>query len=215
MPNIAQGQRILVTAVGDYFGQRTMTSWLYRVASLAGEITDTALFDAMHPAFTGATGLLTKFLGCLPLDGRWVGVATWYQVLGPVRYRKVVDTLGDGLYDAGSTTANLQASITRFGEFGLRTAIGGIRVPMPSSEGVEGVVSAPYAAVLQTLADEMEETVTVGSPSVQLFPQVGVPGYTSGPNPVRIPVTNSVDLFGTQVQDTVRVIRRRTLRLGI
>lgn len=215
MPNMAVGQRVLVTAVGEYLGQRTMTTWLYRVSSVAGSITDVAMADALHTAFTNGTGLLTKYRACCAGDGAWTGVATWYQVVGPVRYRKIQRSLGDGTGLLSSGTANIQGSITRYGEFGLRSAIGGIRVPISSLEVSDGKLSPEVTALMQALADEMEETQAVGSPLVTLIPQVGVPGYTNATPPERIPVTNSSDLAECVVQDTARVLRRRTLRLGI
>lgn len=213
MPNMVVGQRVLVSAVGDYFGQRTITSWLYKVTDVTGNIDDVVFFDALHTVLTGGTGLLTKFRACCPMDV-WLGVAAWYQVLGPVRFRKVQRTLTDGTFDGPSLTANQQASITRVGVFGNRRNIGGIRLPMPTSESVEGKITPDYQAVMNVLGNQMKAAVTAGSPSVTMFPQVGVPGYTNTPIPTPIPVTDSVDMNDFIVQETTRVIRRRTLRVG-
>lgn len=213
MPNMAVGQRLLVTAVGTYFGQRTMNTFLYRVATVAGTIDSIDFIDALHAVFIASGGLLKRYVACVPED-IWLPVATWYQVVGPVRYRKVVRSIPAAEYVGGSTTQNLQASITRYGEFGLRTAVGGIRVPMPSTESIEGLLTNTYKATLLSLANEMADTQTAGSPLVTIIPQVGVPGYTNDTPPVRIPVTNSQDCVDTAVQETTRVIRRRTVRVG-
>jgi hypothetical protein len=215
MPFMAVGQRVLITAVGEYYGQRTMTSWLYRVSGIGGEITDTAFFSALDLVTQGAGGLLVRYRACCPNEGAWVGVATWYQVLGPLRFRKVQRGLGDGTFASTSNTANLQASITRVGEFGTRRNIGGIRLPMPSFESIDGKISIDYRAAMAQLASVMSDPITAGANAVTLLPQVGVPGYTNSNPPTQIPVTDSLDLAECVSQDTTRVLRRRTLRLGI
>lgn len=215
MPNMAVGQRVLVTAVGEYYGQVTMTTWLYKVTVVAGTTTDTAFFAALDTIFNATGGLLLRYRGCCPANDVWLGRQTWYQVLGPLRFRKVQKPLSDGLYDSPSNTANIQASITRVGEFGTRRNIGGIRVPIPSFENVEGKITPDITIPLEALATEMALPVTAGSPAVTMVPQVGVPGYTNTVPPEQIPVTDSLDLSECIVQDTTRVIRRRTLRVGI
>jgi len=213
LPNIAQGQRILVTPVGTIFGQRTMNTFLYRVSSVAGSISDTAFFDALHTVLGGSGNLLEKYSNCMSLNS-WIGVAVWYQVVGPTRYRKVVKGPLTGGFDSVMTSSNVQASISRFGEFGTRASVGGVRIPIAAEHSEDGLLSAGLTAVLEELATEMKAAVAAGSPSVTLIPQVGVPGYTNDDPPVRIPVTNSIDCYEARVQDTTRVIRRRTLRVG-
>jgi len=213
MPNIAVGQRILVTMRGLYFGQLTMNTFLFRVSVAAADQNDVTFFNALHTKFTGALGLATRLADCTPVDG-WLKNNIWYQVVGPTRFRKVErEWVGPGLLDEPTTSPNLQASISRFGDLANRKNMGAIRVPMPTNASTAGGINDSYKLLLQDLADEMILLQTAAGTT--LYPQVGVPGYTNTVPPVLRPVTDSVDLTSCVVQNTTRVIRRRTLRVGV
>jgi len=215
MPTVAVGQRILVTLNGLYFGQTTMNTFLYRVSAATGAPSDVAFFAALHTKFTAALGLAELYKECVPASG-WLCNDIWYQIVGPTRYRKVVHTwAGSGNYDFETTACNLQATITRFGDVADRKNIGGIRVPIATAGSDTGGITDPLKLVLEDLAGEMLLIQSTTTPAVSLIPQVGIPGYTNDVPPVLRPVSESVDCTSVQVQNTTRVLRRRTLRVGI
>lgn len=215
MPAVAVNQRLLLTIVGEYFGQTTMTSFLYKVAEVTNPQTDAELATSLNDVVKAPLGLVTKYRACCPADGIWLGRELWFQIIGPTRFRKQAFALtDDGTFDAGSNTANVQGSITRVGAFGNRKNTGGIRVPIGSNSCTEGLLGADILASLGVLAVQMVQTLQSGF-GVNLKPQVGIPGRTKGPPPVQRSVMESIDLEGAFVQDTARVLRRRTLRVGI
>lgn len=206
MPVFTVGDVCLVTVNGELCGQRTMNTFPYYASNVTGTPTDAQVFAALDAQFAALNGFRPRLRDCLPQN--WVGLPTWYQVIKPTRYRKVYGAeFGNGAFEADALTANVQASITRYGAIANRRNIGGVRIPIPQDTTVcnDGYLSTAYKAALNLFLTQMIQVRTLTSPAVTLVPLVGL--ATGG--------ISETPLDGAVVQDTVRVIRRRTVGLGI
>lgn len=201
----AVGDRILVTFVGRLLQQRTMNTFLYRVASVPPGTDIGVLAGFIYTELNTTGGLASRYLDCVPVNLSLEQI--WIQTIAPTRYTKSIFTVGDVGSGGQADTANVQQSITRKGELAGRFSIGGIRVPCATTVDTitDGKLTTSALAALNALAGEMKETLSVASGTATLVPQVGTP-----PAPV-----NSIDLVDTIAENTVRVIRRRTVGLGI
>ena len=206
MPNIAVGDTLLITLNGVTNNQRTMNTFVYVCSATPSATSDVTALNALWAKMVAADGLIAKYKNALSVD--WAGTEAWFQIIRPTRYRKVVREIeGSGTFDSLMQTGNLQASITRYGPLATKRDQGGIRVPLgTSSASIEnGRLVEEQKNALIVLANEMYLNQSTVSPAVTWVPQVGLP---AGGAPTR-PCT------GTLVQDTVRVIRRRTVGVGI
>lgn len=206
MNPLVGGDFCLVTLVGRANGQTLMNTFPYRCSTFSGTPTQDAALEALFNALTDENDLVDKFLDCLSSTYELKNV--WLQIIRPTRRRKISYAMLDtGTYAAVMDTSNVQASITRFGADANRRNIGGIRLPMPTSPDAMqgGVIAVDYKEVLVLLASQMIQPVTTVGAVATWIPQVGVPAPSASP----IPAVASV------AQDTVRVLRRRTVGLGI
>lgn len=207
MPEMAANMRILVTLKGTFLGQTTMTTFPMRVATVAPGTNDVTFFTALDDELSDDGKLIPLYLNCVPLAGYELD-EVWYQILYPLRYRKVVKTKGiAGSFVTDAQSANLQASITRVGELARRRDIGGIRIPIGTGDEsiTNGLLTAGLEAQLQDLATYLGLVVPITTPAATLVHQVGMTANMG----------TSLDVKQAFIQTTVRVIRRRTVRLGI
>jgi len=205
MPNMSIGQLILITNVGEYLGQTTMNTYPHIVTAAAAGVDSEAFFASLDGVFTGGGKLFEQQREWAPQN--WESMQHWYQIITPTRFRKVVFA-GDGIgmFNAvDSGTANVQAAITRHGELAEKRAIGGVRIPIGSTD--DSILSGKCTPALQEqlalLATQMHQTTT--TLGVTIKPVVGMPDATHG----------AEICVGAFHHDQVRVLRRRTLGLGI
>lgn len=203
------GDIYLVTINGLLFGQRTMTTFQYRVASLlgAGPWTVQDVYVNLEDRLLQAGGLVPDYAACCPIE--WTYQSTWIQRISPNRVIKYVTT--DALVAAktGNTTvSNLQASITRRSEFANRAGVGGIRVPLASDQVLDGIIIEPLLVKLDNLAQEMLVTYTMAGVAalepVLYSPPKGDP-----------PIGHLEPVYQAFVQHQARTINRRTVGRGI
>lgn len=197
---------VLMTIVGRLNGQRTMNTFWWRVTAVAGDPDEAVAFQELHSLLL--TNFFDLYLACVPTN--WEGYQVWYQSIFNVRQRKIVfpfDSEGTGPGEAN--TANVQGSITRVGDLASRKAIGGIRIPIGTTAltTVNGYISPAQKTAMEEFAAAMVPTRTTAAPAVTYTPMVGAPDPL---NPV-----NWFQVVATQVQETTRVLRRRTVGLGI
>jgi len=203
--NVSVGQTVLVNVIGRYMGQTTMNSYPYLVSAVTGTVTIASAAAALNTALNAAGALFKKQLACAPQN--WTFMESWVQFIRPVRYRKFVfeiDEIGT-FVDVDSGTPNVQASIERFAEESGRHDQGAVRIPIGTdSTSIQGgLVTNALKTALLALAVQMELNIIAGG--VTFLPITGLVAPTWTP----------LRLAGTSVKDTVRVIRRRTVGLGI
>lgn len=206
MAALDQGDSVLVTVNGRLNEQRTMNTFWYRVTQITDAPDEAIAFAALFLQMTGAGGLLEDYLACVPTN--WTAEAVWFQSITPIRQRKVSfpwDAIGGG--PSSALTANVQGSITRVGDAARREAIGGVRIPIGTGVGsiTNGRLVAGQKAAMQDLADSMAQVIATFAPNVEYTPIVGKPNAAG----------NYWNVVDATVQDTVRVLRRRTVGLGI
>jgi len=206
MANVNVGDLMTWTLVGRVHGQRTMNTFHYRAriaSSLPTQAAAAAAFDTFSKA---AGGLEARLRGCT--SQAFAIEERWFQIIKPARFEKIIITGSvAGNLDVAQTTQNIQASITRRGEMGNRKNVGGIRVVLGTSDDVvqNGIIEPGQVANLELLAQSMEQTVVTAGAVVTWDPLVSMPANTA----------DYVNISQCFVQTTVRVIRRRTVGLGI
>lgn len=206
MALIAVGDRVLVTIAGSLCGQRTLTTFLYRISAVGANLEYADAMAALRSSLQGSGQLVPKYKACCPTN--WFSNSLWTQIIRPLRYRKLVEVLsGAGTSGSLALTGNVQGSITRAGEVAGRKYVGGVRVPCGTDEIAidEGFLTSGQKLALQGLADAMQLNVITSGSVATYIPQVGVPK----------PPDQSADLYTAFPQDQARVIRRRTVGLGI
>lgn len=197
-----------VTLVGSLIGQRIMNTFHYEVENvpIAGiEIPAATAIIETH--FEKDNGIIERYLLCLPsnytLDQMWI------QLIGPTqRYVKIIVPQAlQGTQPGNADTANISAVITRTTEKAGRSQVSSLHVPLGNSSVfmANGRVSPAQVVGLQALADLLPEQIG-GAPNLSLDPVI-----YHGPPP-KLSADRIVDAVP---QQTVRVMRRRTLGLGI
>lgn len=198
---------VAVTYKGTLCGQTTLNTVHYRVSNPSTIPVVADEMDELANRFTavGALDILTAYRGCLP-DNMTVNYVR-LQPVYPVRYRAVQKNIGlPGLADS-SFVSNLQASITWVTELAGRNQTGGIRIPQGPNNVDNGKWLGAWQNVLMLLGESLSSLVNAGQGGGSYLPVI----YHRSVN--AFPKYQDVTSF--IVQDTVRVIRRRTVGLGI
>lgn len=204
MPSISVGDKFLVSLRGQMCNSQIISTFWFQCSTLGTNVDYAANMNALWTALNGASGLKAKFLACCPPE--YVLLEAWLQKVDPTRLVSVkVSVVADGTYGEHATTANLAAVITRRGDGAQRKDLSSLHLPYANEDpGItNGTVAANMLTAMDTLATQMVFSVTA------------TPGSTFNPVIRNGPLSTDVTLI-TQAfsQDTVRVMRRRTLRIG-
>lgn len=206
MPVVALNSRVLVTFVGTLCQQRIMSTFLYKVTSAAVETAQDVVFTAFDAELGKAGNLRPAYLAACPSN--YTLNEIWYQQVAPIRFRRYTTLHGrPGLFSAVGQAANMSASVTRCGELSGRKYVGGVRIPIGTTADAvaNGLLTAPQLAALQQVVNTIKLNVLPAAPAYTFQPQAGV-----NANPM-----DSVPVWDAFYQLTSRVMRRRTVGLGI
>jgi len=206
MAILSVGDIVMVSIVGSLNNQRTMNTFPYRVSAVTGTPTIQSAANALKNSLTAGGGLVPAYIGCTPSN--MLINDLWIQVIRPARFRKevfAINSAGDS--GIAANTSNVAATISRQGELALRRAQGCIHVPLGTTSDAfeDGVLTPSQKALLDTLASKMNLNIITTGTVVTYIPLIGLPPFG---NP-------TVDTYATGTQTTVRVVRRRTVGLGI
>lgn len=209
---IAVDDVFLCSTIGECAGQRIQNTFYYYIKQIdpGATYTDLEAQQALNVSlFSDTAGnLKDKLMACLPMNYNLR--ETWVQKVFPARYRKTVDAQTDaGDITIEALATNIAAVIGRYGAEGNRHNIGSLHVgPLPTSDDYfgNGVLSVTYRPTLIALADQLKADVTIGSGTLVTF---GPCLFAAVGTPVKQPI------IATALQDTVRTMRRRTVRVGI
>lgn len=203
----ATGDLIQVNIESLQFNQVNINTLFWGIGTITGAApSGEDLYDAMNTKFAGVGELYDKYIAATP-DSLF-GTLTRFQTIKPQRYvsRTYPSTIQGNLATGNQT--NLAAVITRRAVLAGRRYIGGVHIPLPDSNAVavSGVLTNVYKTVLAALSLKMFQAfnLPVGGSTVDLFPLIyhrGTGGYS--------------DVNDAIVQPTVRVMRRRTVGVGI
>jgi hypothetical protein len=210
-PNVALTDLLRFVYEGTLLGQQIRTTWAYRVTSLTGPAA--TLVDALEAFRTDpqTVALKNAFLDCVPSNYtlnnvayQWHHADSWYS-----RMEFEIDEVGA---NGVALTPNIQAGITRRGVLARRQGVGGIRIPVASEAAqiTGGLVTNATLLKLRDLASLMDDKIFANT----------IAGTSMTFTPVIIRQTGTPEVYTNEVaetfaQETVRVMRRRTVGLGI
>lgn len=204
----AVGDIIEVTFKGDVYNQTVLNILHYRVLTAATGSTTVqsdSLATAEHVGPAGGADIWTLMALLLANDYNLEGVRV--QDVFPVRYAPVFAALpAQGTGGPGNST-NLAGVITKQTRLSGRDQVGSIHLgPIADGDQDQGFMAGTWLTDAQSLADAME---------VVLSP---VAGLTLEPviwhRTVPATGTYSTRITNCTPRDTLRVMRRRTVRVG-
>lgn len=210
MAAAAVGQIYVSTILGSLCGQRTMTQFTWQVKEVPGAQTVQDVYTQLRAALFAAGGLVPKMLPCLP--DNWTMFQSWQQCVWPVRYvKKVTAESATGSSGIESSVPNVQAAVIRECELAGRPFVSTLKIPIsPLDAGVnDGFIGGALDVALQAFALQNISTIGTTGTSPVLWPVI-YHGPTVTPTP-----TNATRIVSAFAQQTTRVIRRRTVGLGI
>lgn len=205
MANLQVGDKILVTVNNRLCSQVVLNTQRYTVTSVTGSSSIDSCLIGLIAKIREASGWVTLLRNVYPQNLQVVSV--WAQVISPIRYRKVVVNVNQsGNREPDAVTANTAAVLTRFSEQASRAGISNMHIPIaPAEENyIDGELTGALITAMQTLGQAIVAPVTVTNPSAVYQPVVNFSGLTSQAN-----------VAGYSVGTTGRVMRRRTVRVGI
>lgn len=205
-PLLQEGDRFLVTLVGNCCAQTIMNTSFWRAKTVTGNPTIGTVCQDLIDTLQVANSFIAKYLDCMP--GNYTMTEVWCQKVSGIRYAKVTEVVNQaGTSGEPADTANVAQTLTRRSVNASRRGVSNMHLLSPTSNQwiEEGQLTAQAKTALQAFADK------------------GILEYTlPGPGPIMQPVTQyglgSTEyslLQGNDIQETVRIMRRRTVRVGI
>jgi hypothetical protein len=208
MSTVIAGDNVLVTFNGEVSGQRIMSTFGYVISSVTGSFDDSALAIAFQSAIAAAGKLEDAYLACCPSN--YTRGLMWWQIIRPGRViqRKLTMTSVGNNSGEIADTPNVAAVLLRRGDTANRKNISTLHVPSPTTsnwiDGGKWTVQALNA--LNPLCTE------VG----RVYSLTGGTTCTLSPSILNGPLSSNVTpITAVSVMETVRVMRRRTVGLGI
>jgi len=206
MAGLNAGDVLQVTIRGAVLDQEVMTNLTYVVntASTAGTYL-TAMAAWMNDWLNSATGPQLSYLAAVAQNYTCIDIRG--QRVWPTRDIALFKLDGrPGTRPTDAEAANLAGVITRHGPFGTRHDVTNLHLPaIADGDFIGGKLTAQQITRMGTLGTKLLNQITVPGEALTLDPVV-----TSRAN-----LAAYRALIAFAVQDTVRVMRRRTLRIGI
>lgn len=206
---IAVGDLIRVAAVGSCFGQRIMMTHNYGVQQITGPQPEADVCNELLNELRGGGGgdlYESTYLSCLPVDYtlvRWV-----VQKTNPVRYAYFhVDRNTPGTHAGACEETNLAAAITFTTLLAGRDQVSTRHIgPLPGGATVraDGELVIAYKNLLDTLGLAMSSIIALPVTGVTLAPCI----------PHALPLGTYTTIQDNTTQEEIRVMRRRTVRVG-
>lgn len=209
----AVGDIYQVSAAGTIFGQRVLLTQNYIIVAQDASAPDNVVSTSLNlkvsgVAVLGGDVLESKYLALLPPE---YTLDFWQaQKVYPIRqaYRRLARAVA-GTHAASTEATNQAAVITLRTDTAGRSQIANKHIgPIPQDVAVQdsGLLTAAYKALMTTFANALLEQIDldIDLNTVSLYPCI----YHVGEVPTSSPLTNHV------IGDTVRVMRRRTVRVG-
>lgn len=206
MPAIVVTDKILMTFYGELAGQKILNTFPLVVTAVTGAPDLNDALDVLFAKVNAVGELRSAFLNCCATN--YTLTQIWLQCVFPVRYKKRTYPVGmNGAGEDVSAAANIAGVITRTGDLAKRNNTGSLHVPIGSTSLsiVGGRLTATQKGLMTTLGTKMKGTI--GTDGLVVDYSFSLWGNQVGNLPV--PVTAAVP------QDTSRVMRRRTVGLGI
>lgn len=200
------GGVVELTLKGKLLDQAIMNVFHYQVdtVSTAPTVEDEMSDFILDVQSGGPTTLLDTYLACMPSN--YVLNEITAQAISPIRYVRVTEVVNLVGLRTTASSSNVQAAVTFRTSLSGRKFVGKKFLPLPASDIVNGMVGAVQKGLIQSFADRWLQNV--------------VPALSGGIYAPVIWHRNSPATPPTRIrsgfpQDTQRVIRRRTVGLGI
>lgn len=198
---------IEATYEGVIHGQTVLNVYHYRVETVSAEISYIGEMTQFLDAFTDPQvgSMRTTFLTVVPSNYTLVRAVA--QAVYPQRFRRVVEAVNDnGTVEIAQVT-NLQASITTASIVAGRNQIGGKRLCISETAATSGLLTGNQLTAVNAHAEAMLDDLQPDAGGGVYRPVI----FHRSPN--ANPKFNDIVIaFG---QPQVRIIRRRTVGLGI
>ena len=204
---LSANAQLFVTMRGELNAQRILNTFQYHLVGTPDPLLDYHDYlDVFLTAFGGAGGMIEKYMQCMPAN--YVLDRVRLQPTYPVRLRYgdyVMGTTGE--FANSAKTSNLAASIRRVTDVLGRRGVGRVQMPLPEDTFLEGKLSDAdgYVTDLGVFGVQMLEPITTVSPAAVWEPVIFT--VVGG-------IASTGVLIDAVPEDTVRVMRRRTVRLG-
>lgn len=202
------GGVIEVGIEGSLLNQQTLTVLHYRVAAAAPTLVDTLTeLDGLLAILNDNTlgGWKQNLRLLLPENFQFVRFSA--QEIFPGRSRRVKLAVADSGLAEGTEISNVQLSFTKVTARGGRDQIGGIRLPATTAQAEAGRWNDLYLTRANNWADNL--LAPIGNPTYSSIYQLCIYHRAPGALP------KSDDVQDITVQPTTRVIRRRTVGVGV
>lgn len=208
-PVPAIGSIILTTFRMTYCNQRLMNTFHWRLTANSGGLTVEGVANQLNAYFgTATTGLYD--LHCALRDVQCVLDDAQIQFIHPQRFVAlgyVLNKPGTApVGEIGMEVPNVACVLTRRAVVGTRRGVSSLHIPigLSAAQVDEGTIDPAAQTKIAAIGNSILNTGAVGN-GVSVEPVI----YHRGAEPV-------YDVIGSFiVQDTLRVMRRRTVRVGI
>lgn len=200
------GDKFLVTFVGELDSQTTLSTFKYVCTAVTGAPSDITAQDALYAKLNTIGELVSKYNGCT--STQFLLKEMWIQKVFPIRLRKQVYVVNEsGLFGDDQGTANIAGVITRTGGLGERNNISSLHIPIGTGTQCinNGVIQIDLKAAMIALVNKLIVSVVTTTPAATYSPSI----WGKDPSASPVPIVTGFP------QDTVRVMRRRTVGLGI
>jgi len=202
---VGAGDILQVTLVGDLIGQTIMNTFHYGVSTVTGTPTQSAFSAEVLTKLAVAGGFYDKFLGMVP--DNYTLSQVWVQFVLDTRYRKsVANPALPGTSGSTSRASNFAAVISRFGGAANRRNQGAVHIPIGGDSNfiADGLVTGATLTAMGVFAPFLFTPLTLAT--LGTIQPVLIHGTSK---------LNAIPLVTAEIQATSRVMRRRTLRVGI
>jgi hypothetical protein len=204
---LPEGAIIELTYLGTMYNQTIMNVRHYYVAAQGTTpgVTDEIENFLGHFVDMGVGSVLPAYIACIPEELNVNRVIA--QVLTPTRLRRQFETISQNGLASSSPVTNVQASITFTTLLSGKDQQGGMRLCAAPVAALDGVWTAGYQGLLTTLAARLSETVAEPDGDAIYAPCI----Y----HRTKAAPLNRTEITGFVIQPTTRVIRRRTVGVGV
>jgi len=207
MAGLNIGDVVSIQIHGRIFNQVTMSTFHYKVTTASTTPDTKVALEALGTSFKtqlNAPGL--AFLQAAPQN--WLAEKVRLQVVSPILSQYAIVSWNlFGTIGSDANASNVTGTLTRRTSFGGRTQIGALHTaPLPDAAMLSGLIAASHLAKMDNLADKMDNNFTVLAETTQVTPVLWS---------TNDPFNNNKLITSIIVQPEIRVMRRRTVGLGI
>lgn len=203
------GDRMDIRLYGRISGQTTISTFSYLADNGTGPVPINEVVNDWMVNWQAAGGLIEKFAACCPVN--WEAWQIQFQ-LAKTAARMAAQTRSISVFGTSGAQArvpNVAAVILRRGDLASRDNVSTLHIPLAPDALLtsEGLVTAAFKTIAQDLIIKLDDLVSVTGDgnNLEWFPCIPHGPFAASNSPI----TEFL------LKDTTRVMRRRTVGLGI